>query len=138
MIEVMDEKTGKGTGKYKPVVEMPDVDATTGEQVVMTRTPEEAVKRMKELPEMYGNLFRSGVVSGIGSSSATGGLASGAGGKIDVKNLTPSSTRKSVKRTLSFSDCDLRAAANLQGCVRWRLYATVSGNVVDAWASKVT
>ena len=88
MLEVMDEKTGKGTGKYKPVVDMPDVDATTGEQVVMTRTPEEAVKRMKELPEMYGNLFRSGVVSGIGSSSATGGLASGAGGKINVKNLT--------------------------------------------------
>ena len=34
MIEIMDEKTGKGTGKYKPMVDMPDVDATTGEQLV--------------------------------------------------------------------------------------------------------
>ena len=27
VIEVMDEKTGKPTGKYKPMVDMPDVDA---------------------------------------------------------------------------------------------------------------
>jgi hypothetical protein len=44
---------------------------------------------MKELPNLYGNLFKSGVVSGIGSSSATGGLAPGGGGKVDLKNLTP-------------------------------------------------
>jgi hypothetical protein len=43
---------------------------------------------MKELSAVYGNLFKSGVVSGIGSSSATGGLASGSGGKIDVRKLT--------------------------------------------------
>jgi len=88
MIEVMDEKTGKPTGKYKPVVDMPDVDATTGEQVIMTRSPDEAVKRMKEMPEQWGNLFRSNVLSGIGSSSATGGLMPGYGGKIDVRKLT--------------------------------------------------
>jgi len=93
LIEVMDEKTGKGTGKYKPVVDMPDVDATTNEQVIMTRSPEEAVKRMKELPE-WGNLFKSGVVSGIGSSSATGGLIPGQGGKIDVRKLTPAQYRE--------------------------------------------
>ena len=65
MIEIMDEKTGKGTGKYKPVVDMPDVDATTGEQVVMTRTPEEAVKRMKELPEHVRQPFQ--VRRGLGN-----------------------------------------------------------------------
>ena len=43
---------------------------------------------MKELPQVYGNLFKSGVVSGIGSSSATGGLASGSGGKVDLRKLT--------------------------------------------------
>ena len=37
---------------------------------------------------MYGNLFKSGVVSGIGSSAATGGLASGSGGKVDPRKLT--------------------------------------------------
>jgi hypothetical protein len=87
LIEVVDEKTGKTTGKHKPVVDMPDVDATTNEQVIMTRSPDEAVKRMKELPE-YANLFKSGVVSGIGSGSATGGLMPGQGGKIDVRKLT--------------------------------------------------
>ena len=94
MMEIMDEKAGKPTGKYKPVVDMPDVDATTNEQVIMTRSPEEAVKRMKEVPEQWGNLFRSGVVSGIGSSSATGGLMPGQGGKIDVRKLTPTQYRE--------------------------------------------
>jgi len=69
------------------------VDATTNEQVIMTRSPEEAVKRMKELPE-WANLFKSGVVSGIGSSSATGGLIPGQGGKIDVRKLTPQQYRE--------------------------------------------
>jgi hypothetical protein len=94
MMEIMDEKAGKPTGKYKPVVDMPDVDATTNEQVIMTRSPEEAVKRMKEVPEQWGNLFRSGVVSGIGSSSATGGLMPGKGGQIDVRKLTPQQYRE--------------------------------------------
>jgi hypothetical protein len=94
VIEVMDEKSGKPTGKYKPVVDMPDVDATTNEQVIMNRSPEEAVKRMKEMPEQWGNLFRSNVVSGIGSSSATGGLMPGQGGKIDVRKLTPTQYRE--------------------------------------------
>jgi hypothetical protein len=94
VIEVMDEKSGKPTGKYKPVVDMPDVDATTNEQVIMNRSPEEAVKRMKEMPEQWGNLFRSNVVSGIGSSSATGSLMPGQGGKIDVRKLTPTQYRE--------------------------------------------
>ncbi len=86
--EVSDEKTGKGTGKFKVVVDFPDTDATTGEAVVTLHTPESAVKRMKELAAVYGNLFKSGVVSGIGSSSVSGGTALGASGKVDVKNLT--------------------------------------------------
>jgi hypothetical protein len=87
MIEGVDEKTGKPTGNYKIVVDMPDTDPTTNEQVIMTRTPEEAAKRMKELPE-FANLFKSNVVSGIGAGSATGGLMPGQGGKIDVRKLT--------------------------------------------------
>lgn len=94
LMEITDEKTGKPTGAFKPMVDFPDVDTNTGEAVILPRTPEEAVKRMKELPESYGNLFKSGVVSGIGSSSATGGLSSGAGGKIDVAKLTPEQYRK--------------------------------------------
>ena len=83
LTEITDEKTGKGTGKFKVVVDFPDTDPNTGEPTVTLHTPESAVKRMKDLPQIYGNLFKSGVVSGIGSSAATGGLASGGGGKID-------------------------------------------------------
>jgi hypothetical protein len=39
-------------------------------------------------------MFRSGVVSGIGSGSATGGLMPGQGGKIDVRKLTPTQYRE--------------------------------------------
>jgi hypothetical protein len=87
--EITDEKTGKGTGHFKVVVDFPDIDPATGQSVVTLHTPESAVKRMKELPNDYGNLFKSGVVGGIGSNTATGGPMSGPGGKIDVKNLSP-------------------------------------------------
>ena len=88
LTEITDEKTGKGTGKFKVVVDFPDTDPNTGEPTVTLHTPESAAKLMKELSSIYGNLFKSGVVSGIGSSSATGGLASGSGGKIDPRKLT--------------------------------------------------
>jgi hypothetical protein len=94
LLEEMDQVTKKTTGRYKPVVEMPDVDPKTGEPVMMVRTPEEAVKRMKELPDQYGNLFKAGVVSGIGSGSATGGLLSGHSGRVDVRKLTPAQFRE--------------------------------------------
>ena len=94
LIEDMDPVTNKSTGRYKPVVEMPDVDPKTGQPATMVRTPEEAVKRMKELPDQYGNLFKAGVVSGIGSGSATGGLLPGPSGRIDVRKLTPQQYRE--------------------------------------------
>jgi hypothetical protein len=73
----------------KVVVELPDEDATTGDPIMTTRSPDEAVKRMREKPEVYGNLFKSNVVSGISSHSATGGATPGSNGKIDVRKLTP-------------------------------------------------
>ena len=88
LTEITEEKTGKSTGRFKVVVDFPDTDPTTGDPTESLLTPESAVKRMKELPQIYGNLFKSGVVSGIGSSSATGGLASGGGGKVDFRKLT--------------------------------------------------
>ena len=82
MLEETDPKTGKPTGKYKPMVEMQDVNTTTGEMETKAYTPEDAVKKMKDMPETWGNLFRSGVVSGIGAGTATGGLMPGQGGKL--------------------------------------------------------
>ena len=93
MVEKTGEK-GKGLGEFEPMVDFADKDPDTGESVMTQRTPEEAVKRMKELPELYGNLFKSGVVSGIGGNSATGGLAPGANGQIDVRKLSPTQYRE--------------------------------------------
>ena len=70
LTEITDEK-GKGTGHFKVFVEFPDQDEN-GQPTVVAHTPESAVRRMKELPQTYGNLFKSGVVSGIGSSGCAG------------------------------------------------------------------
>ena len=94
LVESVDPITKRPNGSYEVRVEMLDVNPKTGDHEVMVRTAEEAVKRMKELPDLYGNLFKSGVVSGIGSSSATGGLMPGQSGKIDVRKLTPAQYRE--------------------------------------------
>lgn len=72
----------------KTMVDFPDISAETGEPIVKQMTPEEAIKRMKQLPETYGNLFKSGVVGGIGAASATGGLTPGQNGQVDPRKLT--------------------------------------------------
>ncbi len=48
MLEETDPKTGKLTGKYKPMVEMQTLNATTGEMETKAYTPEDAVKKMKD------------------------------------------------------------------------------------------
>ena len=93
MVEKTVEK-GHGRGEFTPMVDFPDKDPDTNEPIMTQRTPEEAVKRMKELPELYGNLFKSGVVSGIGGNSATGGLAPGANGQVDVRKLSSAQYRE--------------------------------------------
>jgi len=93
MVEKTGEK-GKGLGEYEPMVDFADIDLETGAPLMTRRTPEEAVKRMKELPHLYGNLFKSGVVSGIGGNSSTGNLAPGANGQIDVRKLSPTQYRE--------------------------------------------
>jgi hypothetical protein len=84
MLEVTDAKTGKLTGKYNPMVEMASVNSATGEVETTAYTPEDAVKRMKDDKDTWGNLFRSGVVSGIGAGTATGGLTPGQSGRLDA------------------------------------------------------
>lgn len=65
-------KDGKEAG-LEVRVSFPDVDSE-GKPVVLSLTPAEALKRMKELPQDYGNLFKSGVTGGVGgSNNGTGG-----------------------------------------------------------------
>ena len=97
MIEETDSKTGKLTGKYKPMVEMQALNTTTGEIETKAYTPEDAVKKMKDTPDTWGNLFKSGVVSGIGAGTATGGLMPGQSGRLSadaINKLTPAQYRE--------------------------------------------
>jgi hypothetical protein len=89
-----DEDGGEIEDQMNPMIDFPDIDEKTGDRIVTLRTPQQAVQRMKEMPEHYGNLFRANVVSGIGSGAATGGVTSGEGGRIDVTKLTSEQYRK--------------------------------------------
>ena len=75
------------------MIDFPDIDEKTGENIKTLRSPQDAVKRMKELPQLYGNLFKANVVSGIGSGSAAGGVPTGTG-KVDVSKLSSEQYRK--------------------------------------------
>lgn len=71
-----------------PMIDFPDVSEDTKEPIVKQMTPSEAIARMKQLPDAYGNLFKSGVVGGVGAASATGGLTPGQSGRVDPKKIT--------------------------------------------------
>jgi hypothetical protein len=90
LVEATDEN-GKGLGKLIPMVDLPDVEAETLKPIVTQRTPEDAVKRLKELDP---NLFKANIVAGVGGSSATGGTTPGSDGKVDAKDLTPAQYAK--------------------------------------------
>ncbi len=82
--EKLDDQ-GKPTGTYEVIVDLNDVNSETGASQVTRRAPEDAVKRMKELKDLYGNLFKPNVVSGIGGGTAQGGNATG---KVDGSKLS--------------------------------------------------
>jgi hypothetical protein len=97
MAQLKDEigPDGASTGRLVPVIDFPDIDETTGDPTQTLRTPAEAVQRMKELTDLYGNLFRANVVSGVGAGSATGGgTLPGKSGSIDVTKLTSAQYRE--------------------------------------------
>jgi len=77
-------------GKLAPMIDFPDIDEKTGAEITTLRTPAEAVKRMKELPKVYGNLFKSNVVSGVGAGQAN----TGTGDNLDYANMSPEDYRK--------------------------------------------
>jgi hypothetical protein len=88
---------GKPTGKYETVIDFADV-SEEGVPMASLFTPKEAIARMKQLPDIYGNLFKAGVVSGIGGTSSTG-FAPGANGLIDARKLTTAQYREIREKT---------------------------------------
>jgi len=53
-------------GVLTPMVNFSDIDEKTGASIQTLHTPLSAVKRMRELPEIHGCLFKSNVVQGVG------------------------------------------------------------------------
>ena len=83
MVEEKDDE-GNLTGAYVPYIDFPDVDEKTQERTITRRTPNEAVQRMQELTDKYGNLFKAHVNGGLGGFNSSDG-----GSRVDVRNLTP-------------------------------------------------
>jgi len=74
-------------GQEVVMVSFPDTHVETGEPIVTTLTPTQAIARMKELDNIYGNLFKTNVVTGVGGSS-TGSDGKLPNGQLDVRNMT--------------------------------------------------
>jgi len=83
---------GKPTGEFSVAVQFEDADKD-GKPISLQLTPAEVVKRMKELPERFGNLFKSGVVAGIGA-----GNTGGASGKMDYSKMSPEHWKEHRKK----------------------------------------
>ena len=73
---------GKSTGRFKTEVVFNDAD-DDGKPVKLVLTPRELVKRLKDIPAKYGNLFKSGAVAGLGSMSVKT-----VNGQPDYKSMT--------------------------------------------------
>lgn len=89
VVPVLDEE-GKETGKFQVLVKFQDVDVKTKKPVTLELSPADVVKRMVELPERFGNLFKSGVQPGLGTQKA----GSKPEGTPDIKKMTPEEYRE--------------------------------------------
>lgn len=78
-IKITEVKDGNSVS-YNPETVFNDIDAD-GKKVPVTVSINDAVKRMKDQPEQYGNLFTSTYKAGLGGSGSPGG-GSGSGSAI--------------------------------------------------------
>jgi hypothetical protein len=69
--EVLGED-GKPTGAYQPLIKFVDVD-DDGKPTTLSLSPVDAMKRMKELPDRFGNLFMNPGAGGFGADNGSGG-----------------------------------------------------------------
>lgn len=83
----LKEKTdadGNPIGIFEPRVKYPDLDKE-GKEVTLDLSVPEAVKRMKDTTDKYGNLFKSTAAGGLGMGQGVQGKT----GPVDLKSMTP-------------------------------------------------
>jgi hypothetical protein len=84
-VEERRDTNGKPTGTYKPIVDFP-LRNENGDTSITPLSPEAAVRKMKtEMADVYGNLFKGNVVSGVGGNSDA---SIGINGKVDPRKLS--------------------------------------------------
>ncbi len=83
---------GKPTGIFAPVVSFPDVNDDQ-QPVTMSLSVRDAIKRMSETPETYGNLFKGPGAGGVGSSNAQGARPQAK----DISKMTPAAYAQARK-----------------------------------------
>jgi len=83
------DEDGKPTDEFQVVIKFDDVDAKSGAPVVLELSPADTVKRMKELPDRFGNLFKSGVTPGVGKTKGSGPT-----GEPDISKMTAEQYRE--------------------------------------------
>jgi hypothetical protein len=70
LIEIIDN--GQPTGNYQPIIKFNDTNEE-GQNVILDLSPTDVIKRMKELPDNYGNLFKGTAVGGLGETGNQSG-----------------------------------------------------------------
>jgi hypothetical protein len=92
-LEEVTDAEGKPTGDFITKIRFSDVDKE-GRPITLNLTVPEAVKRMKELPDRFGNLFESGLIGGLGGNRQGN---TGTGGK-KPEDMTPDEYREWRKK----------------------------------------
>ncbi len=80
LVEEVDNE-GQPTGRLSPKVKFNDI-GKDGKSVVLDVTPDEAIKLMKDKSDTFGNLFKAGVIEGLGLKTS----GSKSVGSFDVKD----------------------------------------------------
>ena len=91
LVEELDNE-GNPTGNFVAKVKFKDGSDT------LDLTIPEAVKRMRDLPESYGNLFKSTLNGGLGLEGGSGKRTN-----VDVRKMTPEQYRKNGRSRLGLT-----------------------------------
>jgi hypothetical protein len=104
IVEELDS-AGEKTGRLVPRIEW-GVKTEDGTSETVLLSPKEAVEKMKDDPDTYGNMFRPNVAKGVGQGTAPG--QAGFTGKVDHTKI---STEEYMQRR---NDPEFRRSAGLQ------------------------
>lgn len=92
LVEVLDESGNVVPGQFVPKIKFADTDKE-GKPTTLDLTVKEALKRMKDRADEFGNLFKSGVSGGLGDSKNRT-----IGKDVDPSKLTPAQYREYRKK----------------------------------------